>query len=396
MAGAAVVIPLVVVLLASLVYFRRGRTEQFRSYLAQAEAAATVAQSKGGSAEARADWEMARQWLELAAVYGANPESQALELQVQQALDALDLVVRLDFRPVVSGGFGPEARITGIAASSTDLYLLDETYQVIWHAWSTGRGYEIDRNFDCLSGPDSVAGMGSPVDLVIQNEPGALGVEGVVAIDQDGTLLYCAPDRRPATTDLEPPDVGWKNIRAIDVFADRLYVLDTEANSVWIYDASGGLFSGSPLLYFAEEVPDLSDAIDLAMAQEDLFILHADGRLDRCRRVRENAPGGGVRIRVECELNPRFQDERPDREPTERIPGALPIAMAYSPPPEPSLYFLDSLTDSVYHYSMRLVYQGRYRPAEPFPEGILALGLGPPNDLFLAVGSDVYFAQPAR
>jgi hypothetical protein len=70
--------------------------------------------------------------------------------------------------------------------------------------------------------------------------------------------------------------------------------------------------------------------------------------------------------------------------------------MAYSAPPEPSLFFLDSLSNSVFHYSMRLVYQGQYFPLEAFEGEITALGLGPPNDIFLAVGDNVYHAQPQR
>jgi hypothetical protein len=45
---------------------------------------------------------------------------------------------------------------------------------------------------------------------------------------------------------------------------------------------------------------------------------------------------------------------------------------------------------------MRLVYQGQIRPAEPFDELPSALALGPPNDIFLAVGDQVYFAQLRR
>jgi hypothetical protein len=70
--------------------------------------------------------------------------------------------------------------------------------------------------------------------------------------------------------------------------------------------------------------------------------------------------------------------------------------MVYAPPPEPSLYFLDALSGDVAHYSMRLVYQGRY-VAEPELDGEpTAITFGPPGDLFIAVGPQVYYAQPQR
>ncbi|UCF60331.1 MAG: protein phosphatase 2C family protein [Anaerolineaceae bacterium] len=397
MATTAVAVPLLVVTIAAVAYFGRGRKEQFQDYYSQAYTAVLTAQTKPDPDQARGDWAEALRLLDMAETYGHSKEADDLRELVQSSLDTIDLVVRLDFQTVVPGGFGSDAKITALAASATDLYVLDATQQIIWHAWGAPeRGYEIDKNFDCLNGPDSFPEMSTPVDIVIQTQPGALGVEGLVAVDNDGTLLYCAPDRQPALAQLTPPDIGWRLIQAIDVFSESLYIMDTEANAVYIYDAAGGLFSGNPELYFVEEVRELSGAIDLAMAGDELIILYADGKLDRCRRKFETDLEGKSRIRVECDAELYFEDDRPGHESTTHIPGAVPIAMAYSAPPEPSLFFLDSLSNSVFHYSMRLVYQGQYFPLEAFEEEITALGLGPPNDLFIAVGDEVYHAQPQR
>jgi hypothetical protein len=397
MAATAVAVPLLVVTIAAVAYFGRGRSEQFQDYYGQAYTSVLTAQTKPDPDQARGDWAEALRLLDMAETYGHSKEADDLRELVQSALDTIDLVVRLEFQTVVSGGFGPDAHITALAASATDLYVLDETHQIIRHAWGAPeRGFEIDKNFDCLNGPDSFPEMSTPVDIVIQTQPGALGVEGLVAVDQDGTLLYCAPDRQPALAQLTPPDIGWGLIQAIDVFSESLYVMDSGTNAVYIYDAAGGLFSGNPELYFVEEVRDLGGAIDLAMAGDELIILYADGKLDRCRRKFETDLEGMSRIRVECDAELYFEDDRPGHEATTHIPGAVPVEMAYSAPPEPSLFFLDSLSNSVFHYSMRLVYQGQYFPMEAFEGEISALGLGPPNDLFLAVGDHVYHAQPQR
>jgi hypothetical protein len=218
----------------------------------------------------------------------------------------------------------------------------------------------------------------------------------VVGVDQDGTLLYCAPERQPAIAQLTPPDIGWGRIQAFDVEGDNLFVLDAKNNAVWIYNAIGGLFSGVPEIYFVEEVRDLSGAIDLAMAADELVLLHIDGHLDRCSRVRENALDGTFRIRVECDPNPTFQDDRLGQQETTSIPGALPIRMRYKPPPEPSLFFQDTLNNRIFHYSLRLVFQGQYVPIVPFEDEITAMSIGPPNDIFVAVGTQVYHATPSR
>jgi hypothetical protein len=396
LAATAILVPLLVVAVTSVVYLRRGRSDQYQLYLNEAKAAVAVAQLKGYTVDSIGDWQFAQQWLDLADDYGRSTELDVLRQQVQAALDAINLVTRLDFRPVLTGGFGTNAEITALAATATDLFVLDRRNQIIWHAWFTGRGYELDREFQCLNGPGSVEAMGTPVDLVIQMEPGALGKEGVVAIDSDGTLLYCAADAVPLTGQLSVPSTGWRQIQAMDVFGETLYVLDSEADAVWIYDATDGLFSGEPSFYFAEDVLDLGSAIDVAMAEEELLILHKDGKLNRCRRSFESSADGSSRVQVECEREPTFQDERPGREARGHIPDAVPLDMTYTPPPEPSVFFLDSLSGGIYHYSLRLVYQGLYLPMQPYEGQVSALAVGPPNDLFVAAGAQVYRAELVR
>jgi hypothetical protein len=270
-----------------------------------------------------------------------------------------------------------------MAASTTDLYVLDSSHARVWHAWATGRGYEVNRNFQCLEGAAKLPDLSTPVGLAIQEEPGALGREGVVVIDTNGTLVYCAPDSVPTASQLTPPENGFRQIRAIDVFNDRLYVLDPPANAIWVYDAADGLFSGSPSYYFVDSAPDILEAIDLAGTQDDLFILLSSGALDRCKKGK-------------CEENLVFEDDRPGRESGPRIAGGSPMSIDYAPPPEPSLYFLDSTGKGIFQFSMRMVYQALYKPMEPFPDEPSAFTVGPMNDLFVGVGSQVYYAQSQR
>ena len=393
--GTAIIVPLIVVAVAALLYIGRGRAELFSDYLSQARSAVVSAQIKPSPADARLDWEEALRLLDLAERYDKNEDSQTLRAQAQAALDQLDLVTRLEFRPVLSGGFGASARINTMAATGSDLYLSDESALRIWHLWTTGRGYEVDREFDCLEGAGSIVNMSAPVDLVVQEGPGPLGTEGLVAIDADGTLLYCAPGQRPASGQLTSPDIGWGRIQAFDVSADRLYVLDPGRNAVYIYSAEGGLFSGNPSLYFVEQIPDLQNAVDLAATPEELFILRADGRLEKCERSLEAAPGGGSRILAACGAVP-FEDERPGGVPGDHIPGALVVDMLYAPPPEPSLYFLDGLGKRVLLYSLRLVYQGQFLATQPLDGEVTGLALAAPDEMFIAAGSQVYYARLSR
>ncbi|MGA9532575.1 MAG: PP2C family serine/threonine-protein phosphatase [Anaerolineales bacterium] len=391
LATTAIAIPLIVLAVVAVVYLGRGRSQQLQAYLTEAQNAANSARAMGDPLEARQEWALAKYWLDQADQYGESDSLHVLKAQVQSSLDELDLVNRVSFTPLINGGFGGDTRLTKIAATASDVFVLDSASSTIWHAWATGRGYEMDRDFDCLAGPDSVPGMGTPVDLAIQAEPGALGAEGVVAIDADGTLLYCAADRRSLTAQITPPDTGFGRIGAIDVFNDTLYILDPQANQVWLYDATGGLFSGEAGIFFVGDVPDLHDAVDIAKSPEDLFMLHADASLDRCLRTTDSEGSG--QIAVTCEQDLRFQDERPGASDQPAVPGVDVRQMIYSPPPEPSLFFLDVGGGSIYHYSMRMVYQGQIVPDPAFDSEVTALTLGPPNDLFIAAGDQVYFTQ---
>jgi hypothetical protein len=397
MMATAIAVPIIVVAITSVIYFRRGLPGQYQEYLDLAQQAIAAAESNPESALARQDWVEALNWLDLAARQDETAALRAMREKAQAALDEIDLVIRLDFQPAVSGGFGSNARITAIAATASDLYVLDGDRMTLWHAWATGRTYEVDGDFDCLRGPDSMPGMGLPIAIAAQPAPGALGAEGVVALDADGTLLYCAPGESPALSQLTPPDIGWGRIQAIDVLQDSLYVLDPGKNAVWIYDASGGLFTGAPALYFAGElVPDMAEAVDLALAQDELLILYSDGHLDRCHRTTEAPLAGGVHILVDCDQDLRFVDERPGGQSTVNLPASIPTQIVFSPPPEPSIFFLDAEDGSVFQYSLRMVYQGQYLPSEPFDAIPTTFAIGPLNELFLAAGNQVYYTELLR
>jgi hypothetical protein len=385
LAGTAVAVPLVIVAIVGVVYLRRGRTEQYQQFMSQAQTAVVSAQLKPTLEEARPEWQAAAQWLAQARRYGGGEEAEALQSVVDQALDRLDSIARIEFAPAVGGGFGPRARLRAAAATANDLYVYDESLPEVYHAWFTGRGYEIDRDFQCLQSLKETFTPGRIVEVLIQPEPGALGVQGIVAIDAAGKLIYCAPGVLPATGVLTAPDTGWGQIQAVDLIGDSLYVLDPKANQVWIYAAADGLFVGAPGIYFTEVIQSLNHAVDLAATQDELIVLHDDGLVDVCRRPQENAPDGSLRIRVECEKDIVVAPA-----------DGTPSSVVYSPPPEPSLFFLDPANGAIYQFSLRLAYQARFVPTPPLSESPTDLAVGPPRDLFLVAGDQVYFAQPSQ
>jgi hypothetical protein len=263
--------------------------------------------------------------------------------------------------------------------------------------WSTGRGFEIDGEFECLREAGPEAELGSLVDIAIVPEPSALGVESLIGIDDAGLMIYCAPDKIPTTAELTPPELGWGSIQTFDVYNNRLYVLDSERNAVFTYDATNGFVSGNPSNYFVSLVPDLSGVIDIVGSQDGLLLLFADGHLNLCNQVAETDPTADNNLRTECETL-QFRDERVghEEEAFRQIPNALPIQVFFSPPPEPSLYFQDALSGGLYQYSMRMIYQTKFLPLESFSDEVTGFAIGPPNHVYIAAGNQIYHAKLSR
>jgi hypothetical protein len=391
--GTAIAIPLIVAVITSVVYLRQGRSELADEYVFNALSAVASAQIQLDAESARPYWQEALEWVEQAERYGVTEETSALRQVARQALDDIDQVTRLDFKPFTNETFHTNAQISDVLATGSGVYAMDRSSLSIWYAWNTGRGYEIDREFECLDGPDSVAGMGTPVDIALHTEGGAMGTERLVAVDTDGTVLICAPSEDPRTVQLTPPDTGMGRIQAMDVLSDGLYVLSPERSMVWIFRSFNTPGADTWEYFFADSARDLTNAIDIVMTYDGLLILYADGHVDICARYRESLDGGGVNIQVYCQDNLNFIDPRSAGSASD--PGAvfIPDQIVYSERMEPSLFLLDSSTGSVLRYNMNMDFLDHFRALDPLPLDPTSLALAPPFDMFLAAGNQVYVAE---
>jgi hypothetical protein len=171
------------------------------------------------------------------------------------------------------------------------------------------------------------------------------------------------------------------------VYADRLYILDPGSNEVWQFQASGGAFNQPPTHYFTGVAYDLQDVIEFTIAGGDLFLLRRDGRVALCSR-----PATGEA--ATCTEVVQFTDQRPGRAPGDRLAEVVaPVRLVYDPPPEPSLYLLDSASSGVYQLSLRLVLVKQFRPHLPFFDAVTAVAIDPSKQIYIAAGDNVYRAQ---
>ncbi len=391
MMGAAIVIPLVVVGIVAVVYFQRGRAEQFDDTLKQARVEVVTGRivAQTDVLGARKHWEAALAWLALAErLRSGDAEVITLEEEAQGKLDELDWVTRLDFQPLVIGGLGRTVTIKQIALSGSDVYALDASRNRILHLVPTpASGYTLDPSFDCESGTFGQFTIGELVDMGMIPGPNALGAsDAVVALDTHGGLLYCAPGTKASATYLPTPDTNWIRPAALEVYADRLYVLDPGGNEVWQFQASGGAFTQPPSHYFTNVAYQLQDVVEFSIAGGDLFLLRKDGRVTNCTRP---APGDPP----SCTENVQFADQRPGRAPGDRLADVTtPARLVYDPPPEPSLYLLDQNSGGLYQLSLKLLFVKQFRARRPFADPITAVAFDSSKRFFAAAGDNVYVA----
>ncbi|MBI4770486.1 MAG: hypothetical protein HY784_08785 [Chloroflexi bacterium] len=267
MMAVAVALAVVVVAVISVVYYQRGRAEAYQHYLGAAQAELAIARTQPDPLAARPNYEAAQRALEQARELADTEQVQTLFLEARGALDQLDGITRLSFRPLLPGGFGPQARIAALVMGDRDLYALDTASNQVRLARASAVGFDYDPNFGCA--PQQIAGLGvgTLVDIVWFPGPTIFGARAaLLAFDRNGTALFCTPEASPRATRPIEPEGGWLNPLAVDVFAGRLYVLDSGANEIWLYDSTDGAFARRPTRYFGAAPHELADVVDFRPA----------------------------------------------------------------------------------------------------------------------------------
>ena len=389
----AVVIPVTVVTVASIVYLRFGQSIQYDELFAQARNAQSQAVSETDPIRQRDAWQRVLLSLNDAEKYRETEESKQLRKEAQFQLDILMGMIRLEFIPGFPNGLGNSTQISRMAASESDLFMLDAEGGKILHAGFTGRSLALDTAFNCQPGSYGGYQVGPLIDLLALPKVNALNAS-VLGVDVTGNLLYCAPDQVPKAIPLPSlPNTNWGRISAFALDSGNLYVLDAQSRAVWVFVGKDSTFVDTPYFYFGNEIPvNIESAIDLAVVSDDLYMLHADGHLSTCTFSRLS------------EVPTRCQDPAPrlDNYPAHQDLNIFQLAhftqMSMTSPPNSVILLLDSANQSVFRFSPRSFelqnqvtgYTGK---ANPFQRGqARAMAVSPNYVLYLAIGEQVYFA----
>ncbi len=390
MAFIAIAIPLIIVAVATTVYNQRGLGQYYDQYYAAARQAAQQAQTQTDPQVVRGYWEETLRQVQTAEPIKDTDELKALRAQAQDALDQMDGITRLDFSPAVVGGLAETVKVTGIVASGSDLYLLDGSKGNVLRATLTGQGYEVDSTFRCDPGPSGTTDVGALIGMVAMPKGNEFKA-AVMGMDAAGNILYCIPGESPLATTLQQPDKKWEKIAAISYDSDNLYVLDPANNAIWVYSGSNSTFKDRPALFFEKDAPPMADAVDLAINNTDLYLLHGDGHITFCTlSLVATAP-------TRCSEPAELSDPRPNHpSPVSVIENTQFSHMLYTNPPDPSIYLLDVKSGSIFHFSLRLNLQSQMRggtnPTFTLPtSSATAFTISPNRTAFLAFGNQVFY-----
>ncbi len=387
----AVAVPLVVVAVAMAVYFQSGRSEQYRANFTLAEAQAAQTSGQTDPQVLRDAWEKALYYLDKAESYQKTDASQALRVQAQTQLDQIDGIQRLQFQPAILGGLAGSVDVVRMAANANDLYMLDATQGRVLRAILTGRGYEIDSNFACGPGPSGTLVIGNLVDMIAISPSNEFQAT-VMALDGNGNLIYCTPGQGFTAVPLAPPDNNWGKIEAMTYDGSSLYVLDPPNNAVWVYDGGIANFTQRPRLFFDNEIPPMGDVTDLAIANQNLYLLHADGHTTQCTFSYASFEP------THCTDPAPYSDDRPGREAQVTVFPDVQFNQAISSAlPTPALYYLEPVNASIYLFSLQLRLQNQLRAdttsgATLPSKTATAFTVSPNRLVFLAFGNQVFYA----
>jgi hypothetical protein len=388
----AVVIPVLVVTIASVVYLRFGQSVQYDELYGQALNQRAIATSETDPARQRDAWLSVITIVDKADTYRQTAESDALRADAQANLDKLMGVLRLEFIPAFANGLSGSTQISRLAASESELYMLDAERGNILHASFTGRSLSLDNTFNCQPGTYAGYQVGALVDVLALPKVNAVGAS-VLGIDTGGNLLYCSPGQVPQAFPLPPlPNTNWGRITAFALDNGNLYVLDGVSRAVWVFVGKDSTFLDTPYFYFGNQIPDIDNAIDMAVSGDDMYLLHADGHLTSCTFSRiSDAP-------TRCEDPAQTMDNFPAHSDMNVFTQAHFTQLALTSPPNPVILLLDADHQRVFRLSPRSLelqnqvtgYSGEGNPFQPGP--VSAMAVSPNYVLYLAIGNQVYFA----
>lgn len=282
--GIAVSVAVLVALATIAVYRVRGQATQYYQLVRQAETEIEAARTAEEQGDARPHYETALFLLDQAALIRDHGESiEVMRREALDQLDAYDQVTRVEATLLRS--YDPGAFLRGPIINGLNLYVIDQTSDILYREDLDEAGMTlvnrdaqvITRQGQQLSGQV----VGGLIDLAWMEDGGVPQRNVLAVLARNGLLISYSPSW-DANAVILPGFEAWSDPRAIAIYNRDLYVLDAGANEIWRYAAATDSYPNTPQRYFTDVVPQLSDAIDMAIdTNGNIYVLHNSGRISK-------------------------------------------------------------------------------------------------------------------
>ena len=398
----AIILPAIVLVMAQLVYSNVGFDARYNEYVGLARAQYAQATTENDAVTKRASLISAVDWLKKAEQSAGqlDNDTQGMRTQVLAALDELNKVQRLAFSPSLTQALPAGSLQSKIAASNSDLFLLDGAGSKVSRYISNGRSFDEDKGFTCTSGDHPNANgesisIGRLVDIAaLVQAPKNPAI--LLAIDENMHLLYCSPTGDPTAAALAIPDLGIKQVSNIALFDHTLFVLDKVGKGVYVYYGTNDWeFSDQPGFAFSEQIPNsMETATGFVVGSDSLSLIFSDGHITNCSFSHSAGVAQG------CEDPKPLTDTRPG------FGGAVDsLAEVHfsqilaTQQPNASVLLLDAPSRSVYvfspnYYELQKQLLSLGGAIDPVPQNkeALLMAVSPGKTLFLLIDNQIYSA----
>ena len=297
MLAIAIVVPLLIAIVSSAIYFTTGRNDERQQLLSQAMQAASNADLTSDPTLRATGWMQVLAYLDQADSLGASDETVQLRLQAEETLDAIHDITRLTYYPLLPNNASRNWEITSMVANESDIYMLDSVSGSVKRMYQTGKDYDftLDENFKCGPGIVDEINIQRIVDISVLNKkmfdkpiPKAASI---LALDEAGNYLFCVPNLEPTAGTLPAPNGGWGEIKKIDVNEIGLFVLSPDTNDLWFYkhdnspeakELTYDYENNTDRLFFNQTIPDIHDVVDIVHFETQIYLLHSAGAMTTC------------------------------------------------------------------------------------------------------------------
>ena len=409
--GITIGVPILLSIAGLFVAMNTGAELVFQQKLAEAKNQYIIAENTQNLTERKEAYKKSIQMFDEALKYGNNEIdnlnnnyniAKNQRNSIQNTLDELNNVKRVDFYPLLKSTFDNDVNITKIVNTDTEIFLLDSKSGEVYLITPQTDGYQLEDAFKCSNIEYDEASMNPIIDIA--EYPGNGNADpALVAIDNKGVILYCfTGGQRPIAEKVEKPPLGFGNTTEVEVKNNNIYLLDKAANAVWFYsleelrksqDQNPDL---SPTFYFSENVPNLSSVQDFTINGNNLFAFYSDQHIALCLYQIEY--NGGFTTTTMCQYPATFDDTRNEISQTQTILGSNFDQITSTPSPEPSVFLADFSTKQIFQFSQSLRLNQVYEPQSNFTDEKatafdVSPGYKPYRTIVMAFGNELYIAK---